>query len=279
MMIDFNYTYDDMFNPLLQAMKELGGSGSNSEIEEKVSELMNLSEDELNVIHRGNRTKFVYRLAWTRNYLKRFGLLENSKRGVWALTKKGFETEQVNQVEVNKKVKEIDKEEQSQSIVDINDNDETGEEWQDELLNTIKSIEPDQFERLCQRLLRELGFANVTVEGRSGDGGIDGRGILKVGVVISFHVVFQCKRYQGSVGSPTIRDFRGAMSGRTEKGLLITTGTFTSDAKKEAKRDGATPIDLIDGIELAKTLKDLKLGVEIELVEKVIIEKEYFNNL
>lgn len=183
-MKEFKYTYDDMFNPLLRALKDLGGSGSNSEIEDKVSEIMDLTEDELNIIHRGNRTKFVYRLAWTRNYLKRFGLLENSKRGVWSLTKKGFETEKVNQVEVNKIVKEIDKEEQNQTIVDINENEETGEEWQDELLNTIKSIKPNQFERLCQRLLRELGFTNVTVEGRSGDGGIDGRGILKVGVVI-----------------------------------------------------------------------------------------------
>ncbi len=277
--MDFNYTYDDMFNPLLNAMKELGGSGSNSEIEDKVAELMNLTDEELSIIHRGNRSKFVYRLAWTRNYLKRFGLLENSKRGVWSLTKLGFETDKVNQVEVNQKVKEIDKEEKENKIVDVNENLETGEEWQDELLNTIKKIQPDQFERLCQRLLRELGFANVTVEGRSGDGGIDGRGILKIGGVISFHVVFQCKRYQGSVGSPTIRDFRGAMSGRAEKGLVITTGTFTPDAKKEAKRDGATPIDLIDGIELSKTLKELKLGVEIELVERVIILKDYFEDI
>lgn len=278
-MTDFKYTYDDMFNPLLGAMKDLGGSGSNLEIEEKVAELMELSDEELSIIHRGNRSKFTYRLAWTRNYLKRIGLLENSKRGVWSLTKLGYDTDKVDQVSVIQKVKEIDKKEKEGKIVDVNENLETGEEWQDELLGTIKNIEPDQFERLCQRLLRELGFANVTVEGRSGDGGIDGRGILKIGGVISFHVVFQCKRYQGSVGSPTIRDFRGAMSGRAEKGLVITTGTFTSDAKKEAKRDGATPIDLIDGIELSKTLKELKLGVEIELVEKVIISKEYFENI
>jgi restriction system protein len=275
----FPYTYDDMFNPLLSALRELGGSGSNSEIEDKVAEILKLSDDDINIIHKGNRSKFSYRLAWTRNYLKRYGLLENSSRGVWSLTKQGYETEKVDQTEVNKAVKEIDKREKTSEIVDINEGAETGEEWQDELLETIKKIEPDQFERLGQRLLRELGFANVTVEGRSGDGGIDGRGILKIGGVISFHVVFQSKRYSGSVGSPIVRDFRGAMSGRAEKGLIITTGTFTASAKKEAKRDGATPIDLIDGIELAKTLKELGLGVKIETVEKVVIKKDFYENL
>lgn len=277
--MDFKYTYDDMFNPLLQAMRELGGSASNSEVEEKVAEILNLSDKELNVIHRGNRSKFSYRLAWTRNYLKRYGLLENSRRGVWSLTKKGFEIKKVNKSTVNKMVKSLDIVEKSKKIVDINEDAETGEEWQDDLLNTIKKIDPSQFERLCQRLLRELGFANVVVEGRTNDGGIDGRGILKIGGVISFHVVFQCKRYKGSVGSPIVRDFRGAMSGRAEKGLLITTGTFSTEAKKEAKRDGATPIDLIDGIELSKTLKELNLGVEIEFVEKVIIRQDFFENL
>ena len=139
----------------------------------------------------------------------------------------------------------------------------------------MKSIAPDQFERL----LRELGFVNVEVTGRTNDGGIDGKGIIKLGGVLSYHVVFQAKRYQGSVSSSVIRDFRGAMSGRADKGLILTTGSFTREAKKEATRDGATPIDLIDGNDFSDRLKDLKLGVTVEMVEEVKIKTDWFKNL
>ncbi len=143
----------------------------------------------------------------------------------------------------------------------------------------MKKIEPNQFERLCQRLLRELGFVNVVVTGRTNDGGIDGKGIIKLGGVLSYHVVFQAKRYQGSVSSSTIRDFRGAMSGRADKGLVLTTSSFTREARKEATRDGAIPIDLIDGNEFAERLKELNLGVTVEMVEEVKIKPDWFKNL
>ena len=137
-------------------------------------------------------------------------------------------------------------------------------------------MEPDAFERLCQRLLRELGFKNVEVTGRSGDGGIDGKGILNIGSVITFRVVFQCKRYKDSVSSNVVRDFRGAVQGRADKGLIITTGSFTRDARAEAQRDGALTIDLLDGNELAQKLKDLGLGVKVIMVEEVSINTEWF---
>ena len=130
-----------------------------------------------------------------------------------------------------------------------------------------------------QRLLRESGFIQVEVTGRTGDGGIDGKGIAKIHGFMSFHVLFQCKRYKGSVGSSEIRDFRGAMVGRADKGLFITTGTFTPAALKEATRDGAPPIDLVDGIELVEKLKELELGMKIELVEKVTIDESWFENI
>ncbi|MFC4165644.1 restriction endonuclease [Epilithonimonas zeae] len=147
------------------------------------------------------------------------------------------------------------------------------------MLESIRNIEPMQFERLCQRLLRELGFINVEVTGKSNDGGIDGKGILKIGQVLSFHVVFQAKRYQGTVSPSVIRDFRGAMDGRAEKGLIMTTGSFSKEAKKEAQRDGAKQIDLIDGNEFAEKLKELRLGVNVELVEEVKIKNDWFKNL
>lgn len=147
--------------------------------------------------------------------------------------------------------------------------------WKDKLLRVLRNIQPDAFERLAQRVLREAGFIKVEVTGRSGDGGIDGIGVLRVNL-LSFHVLFQCKRYQSSVGAGVIRDFRGAMVGRSDKGVIITTGTFTPDAKREATRDGAPPIDLIDGDQLCDLLKDLKLGVRNEMVEQVNVEAAWF---
>lgn len=287
--IHFKYKYDDLFNPTLKAIRNLGGSGAISEIEEQVIEILKLSEEEVNEIHRESTTKLTYRLAWARNYLKRYNLLENSSRGIWALTEKGQKTESVDKEKVKRFVIRKDKEERLQKESESKQSEEVKIEgttseieefsWQDKLIETMKAIQPDQFERLCQRLLRELGFVNVEVTGRTNDGGIDGQGIIKLGGVLSYHVVFQAKRYHGSVSSSIIRDFRGAMVGRADKGLILTTGSFTREAKKEATRDGATPIDLIDGNEFAERLKELNLGVSIELVEQVNIKSEWFKNL
>jgi restriction system protein len=148
--------------------------------------------------------------------------------------------------------------------------------WHQKLHKLLLSLDPSAFERLAQRLLRESGFVQVQVTGKSGDGGIDGVGIARINGFLSFHVLFQCKRYQGSVSSSHIRDFRGAMQGRTDKGLFITTGTFTRDAIKEATRDGAPPIDLIDGEQLVQRLKELGLGVKIEMVESVEVDTNWF---
>ena len=278
----FKYKYDDLFNPVLQALHKLGGSGTNSEIEEQVILLLNLSDLEVEEIHRGNTTKLAYRLAWARNYLKRLGLLENSGRAIWTLTAQGQKTNSIDQKEAKKVVKELSGvKKPSESPKEVVEESEELEElsWEEELIELMKSIEPAAFERLSQRLLRELGFINVEVTGKSGDGGIDGVGVIKLGGVLSFHVVFQCKRYTGSVSSGAIRDFRGAMIGRADKGLFITTGTFTREAKQEAQRDGAPPIDLIDGNAFAEHLKDLRLGVSVELREEVTIKHGWFDEI
>lgn len=278
----FKYKYDDLFNPVLQALHKLGGSGTNSEIEEQVILLLNLSDLEVEEIHRGNTTKLAYRLAWARNYLKRLGLLENSGRAIWTLTAQGQKTTSIDQREAKKVVKELSGvKNSSESPKEVVEESEELEElsWEEELIELMKSIEPAAFERLSQRLLRELGFINVEVTGKSGDGGIDGVGVIKLGGVLSFHVVFQCKRYTGSVSSGAIRDFRGAMIGRADKGLFITTGTFTREAKQEAQRDGAPPIDLIDGNAFADHLKNLRLGVSVELREEVTIKRGWFDEI
>jgi restriction system protein len=284
----FKYKYDELFNPTLTALHNLGGSGSVSEIEEQVATNLKLSDEQVNEIHRGNTSKLTYRLAWAKNYLKRYGLLENSSRGIWALTEEGLKTKSVDKEIVKRKVVTDDKKEraskQKNVKADISEEQDDNEElqkitWQEEVIEALQGISPSSFERLCQRLLRELGFQNVEVTGQSNDGGIDGKGILRIGAVLSFHVIFQAKRYKNSVSPSVVRDFRGAMVGRADKGLIITTGTFTREAKKEAQRDGAPPIDLMDGNDLAEKLKELRLGVDIELVEKVNIKKEWFKTL
>ena len=163
--------------------------------------------------------------------------------------------------------------------VDCISNDEQGLSWQERLLDALMEMDPGAFERLCQRMLWESGFIEVEVTGRSGDGGIDGYGIIRMGGLISFPVLFQCKRYQGNVAASVVRDFRGAMQGRSDKGLLITTGGFTRDAKAEATRDGAPPIDLIDGALLAEKLKELGLGVKTEMVEQVTVDAAFFEGI
>lgn len=274
-------TFDQMMNPLLQALKELGGSGTIEEINSSVAEQLQLSDVQLEVLHnpeKSSRTEVEYRLAWTRTYLKKYGLLENSTRGIWALTNKGRQTEQVNPNKVKRFVRDLDKKEREASEKTDSVEEEIQMTWKEELLQTLLQMDPSAFERLVQRLLRESGFIQVEVTGKSGDGGIDGKGIMRLGGLLSFHVIFQCKRYKGSVSSSQIRDFRGAMVGRADKGLMITTGNFTRDAEREATRDGAPAIDLIDGDLLADKLKELSLGVQARLVtvEKVEIDHEWF---
>lgn len=278
----------EMMNPLLQALEALGGSGTIEELDGKVAEIMNLSDEQLEVLHnpqKGGQTKISYRLAWTRTYLKKYGLLENSGKGVWALTQNGQKLKSVNAKEIVRFVRDEDKKIRGQSA-DVDDDpidldDEVQPTWREELLATLMAMDPSAFERLIQRLLRESGFIQVEVTGKSGDGGVDGKGIMRLGGLLSFHVIFQCKRYSGSVGAGHVRDFRGAMVGRADKGLLITTGNFTRDAEREATRDGAPAIDLIDGNLLLDKLKELGLGLDIQMVqvEQVKIKRDWFLNL
>jgi len=274
-----------MLLPTIQALQVLGGSGTIEEIYEKVVELLNISDKVLEITH-GNtsQSEVEYRLAWSRTYLKKYGLLQNSSRGVWSLAETSIDPNTLDPKEIVKVVREADKnktESLSSDAGEAIDSLEALEEiaWHQQLHRTLLSLDPFAFERLAQRLLRESGFIQVQVTGKSGDGGIDGVGIARINGFLSFHVLFQCKRYQGSVTASQIRDFRGAMQGRTDKGLFITTGTFTRDAIKEATRDGAPPIDLIDGEQLVQRLKELGLGVKITMIESVNIDVDWFKKI
>jgi len=275
---------DSLYEPLFKAMKDLGGSATTIELEEAVADIMNLTEEQTSQIHRGNTTRFSYRLAWARTNLKTYGVFENSSRGVWALTLKGQELKTISREKVTKYVESRKRKKLNEPQPDPiaeETQEESKLEWQDQVLDLLKQMKPDAFEVLCQRILRESGFTSVEVTGQSGDGGIDGKGILRLGGLMSFHVFFQCKRYNGSISPSVVRDFRGAMVGRADKGLLITTGTFSREARREAYRDGAPPLDLLDGEELVKKLKELGMGIQVKqrTIEDVFVDEAYFKSI
>lgn len=254
------------FKPVIQVLVDLGGSGTNDEINNKVISMMNIPEAILNIMHGETlQTELTYQLAWVRTMLKNQGLIENSKRGVWSIVN-------MDNVEF------LLKKEGDRTLIDrINQQLEEDENWKEKIISVIlNKVTPSGFERLIQRFLREKGFEQVEVTGRTNDGGIDLRGIAKINGILSFHILIQCKRYTGKVSSKEIRDFRGAMTGRTDKGLFITTGNFTHNALIEATRDGAPAIDLVDGNKLAEKLKELNLGVKLEIIEKVSVDEGWF---
>ncbi|MEZ5744159.1 MAG: restriction endonuclease [Sphingomonadaceae bacterium] len=279
---------DDFYFPILEELFELGGSGSNQEIETKLIERFEFSDDQLSITHARSGTPVISnKIAWARSYLKVGNLLSNEKTGVWALTDEGKECMLLGEAAVLERVAAAVKKDQaakkearekSAEEADAPEDAENEVEWSSLLLSKLKEIPPDAFERLAQRILREAGFVKVEVLGKSNDGGIDGAGILRMNLV-SFNVLFQCKRYNGSVGPSVVRDFRGAMQGRADKGLIITTGTFTPEARREASRDGAPAIDLIDGDALCNLLKEQELGVKVRLVEEVDLDLKFFDGI
>jgi restriction system protein len=283
-------SYDELLWPTLRAIRELGHTARLEEVDEKVVEQEGFSEQQMAVLHKdGPRSEIEYRLAWARTYLKGIGALDNPQRGVWVTTDAGKrfeerELEPLRQIYLGKLREErTTKKAAAKSAgadADVEVAADETDDWREQLLTALLGMDPTAFEHLSKRLLRAAGFINTNVTGRSGDGGIDGVGVYQLSLV-SFPVFFQCKKYKGSVTPEKVRDFRGAMAGRGDKGLLITTGTFTSEAKKEATRDGAPPIDLIDGERLCDLLKEHALGVRttIRQVEEVEVNGDFFATL
>jgi restriction system protein len=269
--------------PILHVLREMGGSATAAEVTDAVIEREDLPEELLEQTNKNGQSKVRNQIAWARMYLVHSGHIDSSTRGVWRLTDKG-QHEDLAKLNVSSLFKgvqsgfkanaeDLTPTKPSESVEEAESRFEAEETV---LLPVIKSLSPEGFERLCQRLLREHGFQNVRVTGRSGDGGIDGEGILEINPLLSFKVLFQCKRYQGSVGAAMIRDFRGALIGKADKGILLTTGSFTMDAKREAVRDGANPIELVDGEKLVRMFERLELGVKPKVVYEV--DLEFFND-
>jgi restriction system protein len=257
------------FKPILEVMKCLSGSGTASEIVDRSIELAKVTEEEQQAVNKNGLSRVKNQVHWARQYLVWAGYLGSSKWGVWNLTDQGASVNlsAFNALDTFKAIQSTrfqnrkPKEAEPQPIDETAPGEEESKDYRTALLEQIRSLPPSGFERLTQRLLRESGFQHVSVTGKSGDGGIDGIGTLQVNPFVSFNVLFQCKRYQGAVTPSQVRDFRGAMMGRADKGLIITTGTFTLEAKKEARRDGVPPIELVDGDILVEMFERHELGL------------------
>ncbi len=277
--------------PTVKALRAKGGTARIDEISEHVIEQIGLSDEQQALIQPGHSMSIInYRLAWTRTYLKNVKAVENSSRGVWALTEYGRMLTEEQTVNLDKRAREKyqlrkqtggakeDTDVLADDDPDISDDDADPDRWKSDLLDRLLALSPDAFERLAQHLLREAGFLSVEVLGRSGDGGLDGVGVYRLSLV-SFPTYFQCKRYKGAVPAGAVRDFRGAMSGRGDKGLLITTGSFTRGAREEATRDGAPPVDLVSGDELCDLLKEYRLGVKVteRTIEDIEVDPGFFD--
>jgi restriction system protein len=269
-------------NPLLSSLRDLGGTARPREVVARIAKDQRVSDGVLERENQGGVSRFSNQIHWARYYLAEAGFIDRSQHGVWRLTEKAQAAGNLTEAEVRALVDEIQRSEtarapggrsrrrQRDGVAPVRpvpieeepapQDDEIGHRAK--LMRTLKSLSPNGFERLCQRLLREAGFEQVVVTGRSGDGGIDGHGVLALNAFVSFRVLFQCKRYDGAVTPSQVRDFRGALQGRAEKGMILTTGFFTRDAEREAVREGAPQIELVDGEKLVELFEELELGVK-----------------
>jgi restriction system protein len=266
------------FGPLLDALRDLGDSGKPKEVSNKIAENLKLEDSVLDETLNSGINKFHNQVAWARQYLVWEGLLDSSKHGTWKLTEKGKQTtlsEEESRKLFLKWVKIHTKARKAKSEKTIIEEQEGTKpkdfetESEADLLTVLQNLSPSGFEKLCRELLREHGFENVVVTGGSHDGGIDGYGILEMNPFVSFKVLFQAKRYKGAVSRAQVGDFRNAMIGRAEKGIILTTGTFSNEAIKEANREGAPQVELVDGEKLIKMFEKVELGLTPKTVYEI----------
>ena len=286
--------YNKLIMPAFAALKKLGGSGTNDEILNQVIKDLNIPDEVADITHMGkvNQSELSYQLAWARTYLSKYGVIQNSARSVWSITPDYVGVDILDEKEIVASVVKKNAEKRNKTAPlstadDIpedddptNNDDEFPDEikpWKERLAEILQTMDPYGFERLTQRVLRECGFSQVEVTKKSGDGGIDGTGKLKINGIFSFNVAFQCKRYSGVVGAPDIRDFRGSLTTNIEKGLFITTGTFSKAAREEACSPGKQQIDLLDGEEFINKLTEYEIGVHP--ITTYAIDEKFFKKI
>jgi restriction system protein len=271
--------------PTIAALRHLGNSARPKEVVAQVEAMCKVPSDDLTRRTKSGQTIFENQVHWCRAYLAKSGYIDSTQRGVWRLTEQG-KTETLTKQRVDEIFRTVqgrgfesvaeDAEEMPIAITAI-EPELSPEivEYKSQAISRLKLLSPAGFEQFCQDVLYESGFESVEVTGRTGDKGIDGVGMLKINPLFSLKVVFQAKKYENSVGSGMVRDFRGASIGRADRGLLITTGTFTRDARQEASRDGAMHIELIDGEDLVNLMEELEFG--LKPVKTYVLDDQFFS--
>lgn len=276
-------TYDALMNPVLHALRSLGGSGTNEEILNRVISDLAISPEDASVLHdeKTKKTELAYRLVWTKTYLKSYGAISNDeKRGVWSIRPEFIEHEDVDKDEVARhfRQKSLDPKISRDKDIPSSESLDEMQPWRRKILDILRNMDPFAFERLIQLLLQKCGFINVKVTKKSGDGGIDGKGKFLLQDVVSIDVAFQCKRYKGIVASSVVRDFRGSLPSGVNQGILITTGTFSESAYEEAANVGKNhKIDLIDCEKLIDMIIKNKIGVHEVMAYEV--DENFFKNI
>ena len=282
----------EFLEPQWRALKELG-SATLDELAEWVANDMGLNEEQTSLMHKnGPRHEYEYRMAWARTYLKKTGYVTNPRMGLWTNTTQGNLAESIDAADIISQCRKMDKENREAKkklySEDSSDEDPTDfeihedeSEWMDLLIAKVMDMSPTAFEKLCRRLLQEVGFEDVKVTKQSNDGGVDGHGKLRTKDLFTQQVAFQSKRYKpgNTLGSKIIREFRGSIEGKTTMGVIITTSSFTKEARKEAVRPGARAINLLNGTELCDLMKKYNIGVKTSTKEEVSIESDFFDSL
>ncbi len=278
------------FQPVLEGLRDLGSSAKPREVYAWIAERQTIPKDEIEGTTKGGQSKFENKIGWARFYLAKGGMIDTEQRGVWVLTEKGRKTNlshdeaytlfksihggfvredgEIGEVETEKSVDQADASAPDEKTYLNQD------AVQEELVLLLRGITDKGFEELCARLLRHIGFENLKVTGQTGDHGIDGEGFLLINRFVRIKVMFQCKRYTGTVGEKEIRDFRGAIQGRAERGIFLTTGTFTKRAREEAARENAVAIEVVDIDRLLELLIEESLGVKE--TKALTIDRDFF---
>ena len=295
--------YQTIMLPLLQHLADKKEKSS-QETFEALSEVFRLSEQEKNeLLPSGNQPIFMNRIAWAKTYLKKTGFIESPKRGYYRITERGL-------TELKKNPKKIDNKYLSQfsefadfvktRVIKHNpfnkdsevDNIRTPDEYiednyqqicnalANDVLDNVKKCSPYFFEKLVVELLLKMGYGGFRQEAgkitrKSADGGIDG--IIKEDKLGLDTIYIQAKRWDGTIGSPEIQKFAGALQGqRARKGVFITTSKFTKEALDFASMI-ENKIILIDGDTLSNLMIDYDIGVSIVntyLIKR--IDSDYF---
>lgn len=268
------------FGPTLDALRELGGSGTPNEVSALVATQQKVPKEVLNETIKSGASKFHNQVCWARQYLVWEGYIDSAVRGIWKLTPAGQSKKitidearviflkwvEVNTLRRKSKANLVTSEAAEEQIDDeeIDDDSSISVDYKQQVLDYLRRMPPAKFEQFCLYMLRVNKFENLKLTGGSHDEGIDGIASLRINPFVSFRVLFQAKRYKAgnNISRAQIGDFRNAMIGRADKGIFITTSRFTPEAIKEANREGAPQVELVDSDQLIRMIEFSSLGLK-----------------